>query len=67
MGRLVLGREYFRFPNMETYVTDPLDESRSASALDDVLPGGLLLVRTPGLLYSLGRKLTRNIYDHIAS
>jgi hypothetical protein len=34
--------------------------------LDDVQPGDLLLVKTPGLLYSVGRRLTRNIYDHIA-
>ncbi len=31
-----------------------------------VQPGDLLLIRTPGRIYSLGRKLTRNAYDHVA-
>ena len=66
MGTLVFGREHFRFVDVEAYTSSPQDESRLSSALDAAQPGDLLLVKTPGLLYSFGRRLTRNIYDHIA-
>ena len=34
--------------------------------IDEAKPGDLLLVKTPGLLFLLGRKVTRNRYDHVA-
>lgn len=33
---------------------------------DLIQPGDLLLIKTPGLIYKIGRKLTGNTHDHIA-
>jgi hypothetical protein len=37
-----------------------------AEIMEAARPGDLLLVRTPGAVYEIGRRLTRNVYDHIA-
>lgn len=67
MGSIILGSEYFHFPHLGSY-DDSCDAeaSRVVAALKAAQPGDLLLVRTPGIGFELGRRAARNPYDHIA-
>ena len=67
MGGIILGSEYFQFPNVIPYVrADDVDTPRVVAVLKAAQPGDLLLIKTPGFGFELGRRLTRNLYDHIA-
>jgi hypothetical protein len=64
MGRLLLGKEYF--PSDELYSISKINYISNFERIKRLKPGDLLLVKTPGVIYRLGRKITKNIYDHIA-
>jgi len=64
MGSIVLGKEYF--PKKNRYLVDNINRNAIISRLKRIQPGDLLLVKTPGTIYKIGRKITKNIYDHIA-
>ena len=63
MGYVLLGREYRELPETESCSKDPAGAS---AVLEMARPGDLLLVKTTGRGYALGRSITRNSYDHIA-
>jgi len=66
VGSMSIEPDYLRFPEVHTYIKADTDESSMLHILDDARPGDLLLVRTPGLGFLIGRKVTGNLYDHIA-
>jgi hypothetical protein len=67
MGSIILGSEYFQFPDIIPYVhAGDIETSRVIATLKAAQPGDLLLIKTPGIGFELGRRLTRNLYDHIA-
>ncbi len=67
MGSIILGSEYFQFTNVIPYVrAGDVETSRVVALLEAAQPGDLLLIKTPGFGFELGRRLTRNLYDHIA-
>lgn len=66
MGNLILGKEYFEFSQIQPSAETKNLDSYIISMIKKIQPGDLLLVRTPGIGYSIGRKLTRNTHDHIA-
>ena len=64
MGYLLLGNGYARLPSMETNVDN--GRRTASAALRNTQPGDLILVKTPGIGFAFGRKMTRNHYDHVA-
>ena len=64
MGNVILGKEYF--PKKERYSIDNINYKINVSRINKLQPGDLLIVKTPGIFYRIGRKLTKNSYDHIA-
>lgn len=67
MGSIIIGSEYFNFPDAGSYAgSNDVEAARAAATLEAAQPGDLLLIKTPGIGFELGRRVTRNIYDHIA-
>lgn len=67
MGSVIIGREYFHFPDIRSYADScDAETSRVVALLKAARPGDLLLIKTPGTGFELGRRVTRNLYDHIA-
>jgi len=64
MGYLLLGREYRDLPRIESHIGN--DTASTSAILEIAQPGDLLLVKTTGIGYAFGRRITRNRYDHIA-
>jgi len=64
MGKYKLGKELFEFPLILSNLKKR--KFKKNAIIKKVQPGDLLIVKTPGLLYSFGRRLTRNTHDHIA-
>lgn len=67
MGSIIEGTGYFRFPEADERVRGTgAGRGRAAGIARAAEPGDLLFVRTPGRLFSAGRAVTRNPYDHVA-
>ena len=67
MGSVILGSEYFSFPDVIPYVhAHDIETARIVATLKAAQPGDLLLIKTPGFGFELGRRVTRSLYDHIA-
>jgi|GEM_PF-1659332 len=66
MGDVIPGKQCFKFPGTQAFIRSDEPPESIAKRLRATQPGDLLLIRTPGILYEISRKLTRNLYDHVA-
>jgi hypothetical protein len=65
VGSVIEGAEYYRFPEARARIGGA-GKDYAALLEERVRPGDLIFVRTRGIVFSLGRKATRNDYDHVA-